>query len=412
MLVLVAALLVSSPVGVPGAASALPQLELRARPLPDLPDEGARWPVLATRGPVPTAGGSDELVALWTVARGEGQALRSSRWEAGSEGEPGAWSAPRTWIEAPSLFVNWADFPQLALRLDGAAVVTYLERLGAGTYAYGVRVLAGEAGWVASEPRWLHDDRSETEHGFVSLVPLFGGSAVAVWLDGRATKEGGAMSLRAAVLDAAGRPGSSQLLDARVCDCCQTDAVLLADGRVLVAWRDRSEDEVRDVSWSLGRPNEGEWSAPRTVREDGWKIPGCPVNGPAVCASGAGAAIAWFTLEGGERPAVYLARSRTGVELGAPLRIDAGRPLGRVDLAALADGTLIVAWLEGPAGAAHWCARAVGASGALGAVLELAEVSGERTDGFLRLARHGDGVACAFVDGERGRVVVVERAFR
>ena len=30
----------------------------------------------------------------------------------------------------------------------------------------------------------------------------------------------------------------------------------------------------------------GEWTAPATVFSDGWHIPGCPTNGPAVAARG------------------------------------------------------------------------------------------------------------------------------
>jgi len=83
-------------------------------------------------------------------------------------------------------------------------------------------------------------------------------------------------------------------LDTRVCECCQTSAVMTADGPVVV-YRDRSEadKEIRDIS--IVRLKGGKWSAPRPVFQDGWQLNGCPVNGPAVAAAGPRVAVAWFT---------------------------------------------------------------------------------------------------------------------
>jgi hypothetical protein len=44
---------------------------------------------------------------------------------------------------------------------------------------------------------------------------------------------------------------------------------------VLVAWRDRSDDEIRDVSFARGMPEDAaSWSAVRAVAPDGWRTPG------------------------------------------------------------------------------------------------------------------------------------------
>ena len=40
--------------------------------------------------------------------------------------------------------------------------------------------------------------------------------------------------------------GADAEIDARVCDCCQTDAVNAGNTAVLV-YRDRSDDETRDI---------------------------------------------------------------------------------------------------------------------------------------------------------------------
>ena len=68
---------------------------------------------------------------------------------------------------------------------------------------------------------------------------------------------------------------------------------MTAEGPVVV-YRDRSEaeKEIRDIS--IVRLKGKKWSAPRPVFQDGWRLNGCPVNGPAVAAAGRRVAVAWF----------------------------------------------------------------------------------------------------------------------
>jgi hypothetical protein len=100
------------------------------------------------------------------------------------------------------------------------------------------------------------------------------------------------MTLRARTLDASGAPLAEMLVDDAICDCCQTDAATTARG-VVVVYRNRTEGEVRDIyTTSLV---DGRWTEGRPVHEDGWVIPACPVNGPAVDARGDDVAVAWFS---------------------------------------------------------------------------------------------------------------------
>jgi hypothetical protein len=57
-----------------------------------------------------------------------------------------------------------------------------------------------------------------------------------------------------------------------------TVSEIVADGP-LVACRDRSQDEIRDIGIVTG-------SALRRFQSAGWKIPGCPVNGPQLDSRG------------------------------------------------------------------------------------------------------------------------------
>jgi hypothetical protein len=190
---------------------------------------------------------------------------------------------------------------------------------------------------------------------------------------------------RAFEVAAAGAPPASSVLDGRVCECCQTDAAMTEDGPVVV-YRDRSDDEVRDIS--IVRSTANGWSAPMTVFEDGWRIAGCPVNGPAVAASGDRVVVAWFT-GAGDRPAVKAAVSNDGgITFAPPNLLDDEAPIGRVDVAITGDFAWTT-WLGRSEDGAALRLRSVhlDRSGAhqAGPVSTLAETAGARSSGFPRL---------------------------
>lgn len=316
----------------------------------------------------------------------------------------GTWSDPKTIHESDRFFVNWADFPSLLELSDGAWLVHWLEKVQGGTYAYHVRLAIskdGGASWGA--PITPHIDDSPTEHGFVSMVPLAAGAAALVWLDGRAmrveddeTHQGidmGEMSLRGTTIDSDGALGPDLLLDSRTCECCQTSLVQSEDGLV-AAYRDRSEEEIRDIA--VVRYVDGSWTQPRRVAEDNWYYPGCPVNGPQLAANGDTVAVAWFTAPE-RKPAVLVAYSFDGgASFQAPIRVDGGEALGRVDLELMSDNTAVVAWLERTESAAEIRVRHVSPARILGESAVVAQTSEARASGFPRLARSGDEIVVAW----------------
>lgn len=225
--------------------------------------------------PSPSAAGASPA---WTRAAADG-AAPELQW---LEPEPRLMSAARDgegWSLAERArgekwFLNWADVPAAARDGAGRTMRTWLQSTGAGAYDYAVRFRFEDAARdLAAEGR-LHDHDGGGEHGFVSLAPLPQGGFFAAWLDGRAHAETG-QQLRGRAIRADGSLGPELLLDERCCDCCPTAAVALPDGTVVVAWRDRSTDEIRDVSFARGLPEDpASWSAPRPVAMDGWRTPG------------------------------------------------------------------------------------------------------------------------------------------
>ncbi|HUR81077.1 MAG TPA: sialidase family protein [Thermoanaerobaculia bacterium] len=225
-----------------------------------------------------------------------------------------------------------------------------------------------------------------SEFGFVSLLP---GSDAAVFLDGRGLPNGeegkGDMQLRA----------PHAFLDARVCDCCQTAAVMTSAGAV-VAYRDRSNFEVRDIS--IVRRTSTGWTQPKTLHADGWEIKGCPVNGPQLDARGKRVAAAWFTGAQND-PRVQVAFSEdAGANFSKPVRVTSDKTNGRVDVAFIDDDNVIVTYMAD--GALH--ARRVSRKGTMGVPVRIAAANG-----FPRLAvsKENVGVVWTAEDGVHFQVV-------
>jgi hypothetical protein len=349
---------------------------------------GSRYPHLSS--------GAGHTVLSWLQTQpGGGYALQHARWHAG------AWTPPVEVANGTDWFINWADFPSVTPITATMWAAHWLQQKPGSVYAYDVRIaMSTDAGvtWTAAETP--HDDGTPTEHGFVTLFAATGG-ARAVWLDGRHTAGGhthessgnGAMTLRSTVVGTDGRPvGSGEEIDARVCDCCGTDAAVTAEGTVLV-YRDRSEREVRDIA--LVRSVHGQWSVPVRVHADEWTIDACPVNGPAIDARGRTVVVAWFTAP--DVPRVRLAFSHdAGRSFAPPIEVASGEPVGRVDVVLLEDGRAIASWLQQIATGAQILAQPFDRDGAAGPAVVIADTSVQRSSGFPQMVRAGDGLLFAW----------------
>jgi hypothetical protein len=323
------------------------------------------------------------------------------------------WSAPRTITQRADLFVNWADFPSVVSLSGQTLAAHWLQRSGTAKYAYDVRIAqSADGGSTWSTPVVPHRDGTRTEHGFVSLFAL-NDSLGAVWLDGRnfaraSEGEKADMMLVMTTLDANGTTGTERVLDDRVCDCCQTSWAVASSGPVVV-YRDRLNGEVRDIS--IVRWSDSGWTKGAVVHADGWNIDFCPVNGPAVAADGQRVAVAWFTAAR-DTARVLLARSDDGgATFGSPVRLDDGKPVGRVDVELDAQGGALVTWMEFTSGQqADVRVRRVAADGALGGSIVVARASGDRASGFPRMAVAGNRLIFAWTESGAQAGVQVARA--
>lgn len=360
--------------------------------------EGALAPNFAAPNfAAPALAGADDAITLtWLEPEDGGHRLQMAK----LEGE--TWTTPRSIATGDSFFANWADLPMAAGAADGTAFAHWLAKLGEGTYAYGVQMARSRDGGTTWEALGLlHDDTSPTEHGFVSYAALPDGGIQAFWLDGRDMLKGGGMNLRTTRLGGDGPP-SSTLLDARVCECCSTDAALTATGPVVV-YRDRDLTEIRDIA--VIRATADGWSEPVLIHDDVWRIHGCPVNGPAIAAEGDRVAVAWFTAAEGQSK-VQVAHSKDGgATFGEPFVVDDGQPLGRVDVVIAGHGEAVVSWLGSAESGAEIRWRAMSPDGEAGAVGVVATTTANRASGVPRMVRRGDELLFVWVEtGEPSRL--------
>ncbi len=324
------------------------------------------------------------------------------------------WSTPERVASGTDWFVNWADFPTIAEN-KGALLSTFLQKSAQGTYDYNVMyTIKGKEQEKWSEPKVLHSDGVAAEHGFVSVLPYGDNAFFAVWLDGRNTKsgghdnhdshndDGGAMTLRSALIRIDGTVTNRTELDARICDCCNT-SVTMTDQGPAVIYRDRSDDilEIRDIS--ITRLVNGFWTSPMSVGDDQWQINGCPVNGPTIDAQDSHVIAAWFTAAN-DTPQVLAAFSSTsGETFMPPIRIDTGNAIGRVDTVMLNDNSGLVSWLEPKGDAIVLQVVRIYENGMHSDPIVITNTSAERQSGFPQLEVIDDVVYVAWTNIESNK---------
>lgn len=357
--------------------------EARIRPLDTPAPPGSVFPSIVAR--------DGRVLLSWTEPANDGSEARVRFAEMNGQ----TWNDAET-IGSGNLFVNWADFPSLALAVDGSIGAQWLNRGGGPSWAYGIRfaVRGTDGEWTA--PQIPYASERAAEYGFVSLLSDAPGEFDLVWLDGREMDHGGEMELRYTTW-LGGQFQPEHILDDDVCTCCQTDAAVFGDER-FVAYRDHAAGEIRDISFV--RFDGEDWSAPTPLSNDGWQIAACPVNGPALAAYQDSLTLAWFT-QADDEPRVWVKRSDDfGRTFGAALRVDDGDPVGRVDVMMLDDGSAVVVWLERVGDEAMVAVRRLVAD-QRGPTLDLGRTAAHRGSGFPRLATDGSTLWVSWTETSR-----------
>jgi hypothetical protein len=365
---------------------------LQLSPSPLDPGAGSMGPQLTT-----SAAG---LILSW-MASGEGDTSLTFAEYAGR-----AWSTPQEAARGPDWFVSEVDMPAVLRLSDRSIVAQWLVAVDLAKEAYDIRLARSQDDGRTWTPMTApHHDGTVSQHGFASLYEwpaALGGGLGLAWLDGRAMQPGptsqltGDMGLFHARFDAAGRQRAEAPINPRVCECCSTSAAVAAAGPV-VAFRDRSATDVRDIG--VTRFADGRWQDAVTVHADNWTLDACPVNGPAIAAAGRQVAVAWFAAPGDDGHAFAAFSEDGGRTFGTPTRLDDVASLGSVGITLLPDGAALASWVEFNEGAS-FRVRRVSPSGLTSPAQPIAGGNGRFVSGIPRVARHGDTIVLAWTESQ------------
>ena len=305
-----------------------------------------------------------------------------------SQYKEGRWIKPQVITSGSDWFVNWADFPAHAINQD-LIITSHLKKSASGTYTYDVILnLQKLSGEKIRENFLLNTDGVKAEHGFVSIMANNEKGFFITWLDGRNTIEKKLegdhkpMTIRFAEITDKGDVIKESELDASTCDCCQTSIAITNDGPIVV-YRDRSEEEVRDIY--IVKNINGTWEKPNAVHDDGWIINGCPVNGPKVAVNSKNLAVSWFTVSN-NHPLVNVSFSKNnGNSFGAPLKVNDHDAIGRVDVAFLNDEEVIVSYMEVDDIGTYLRIKKVSFDGKISEPITISKIDGGRNTGVPQL---------------------------
>ncbi len=352
---------------------------------------GSSAPQLTTTG--------ERAILSWMERAGSHATLKFA------ERTTSGWSAPCQVVSGNDLVVNAADVPTVFAISDGSLAAQWIEENGPDPEAYNLKLAwSKDGGATWSPPTSPHHDGTITQHGFASLFQAPGAGLGLVWLDGRATDPDAAnpsdnMALRGTTYARDGTQLQETSIDARVCECCPTSSATTGEGPI-VAFRNRSDEEVRDIY--VSRLVGGRWTTPVPVHKDNWEIDACPVNGPSVSARGRDVVVAWFTALKNEGK-VFAAFSRdAGRTFNAPVRVDDVTATGHVDVELLKDGSAAVAWIEFANQRSQLRVRRLERSGLRSAAITVAGAGEGRPAGNPRMAYSRDELLFAWTETSAG----------
>ena len=332
-----------------------------------------------------------------------------------------SWNKPNLIVESDKMFVNWADFPEVTTDNLNGITAHYLEMSSEKKYSYDIKIVnSTDQGFNWSNPIKLHSDNTKTEHGFVSTVNIKNGF-LSTYLDGRQNELSNhdksirpQMTLRGTSYNIDGNILEDLLIDDRVCDCCQTDLAITENGQSIVVYRDRSEDEVRDIYYSYKK--DSKWSKPINIFNDNWKISGCPVNGPAISTYKNNSAVVWYTFSKNKNQIKVVFTDNISDGFQQPILVEANDPIGRVDIELLDPNNAIISFIDIIDDKAYIKLQMITKGGSQSKLLLIDESSENRSSGFpvITLNKEKSNTIIAWTESKENfkiKTAVVDNSF-
>lgn len=283
-------------------------------------------------------------------------------------------------------------------------------------HAAGVRGNRGWASMAADAAGGLHVvwlDHRDTAGASTTGMTHVHGTAASAPTAAPAARDGVAAAQRSGLYYASvgDGPVTEQLLTRGVCYCCKTAVAAASGSRVATAWRHVYPGNLRDIAAMASTDGGRTFAGPQRVSEDGWAIDGCPENGPSLALGDGGRLhLAWPTVLAGLSPtgAIFYADSPDGRRFSPRVRIPtlAGRDPEHVQIEPAGAG-LVVAWDEVVQGKRVVVASRL-APGAQSVRVEApVVVSAGRQGRHPSAAATARGVLLAWTDGPAGAATTI-----
>ena len=279
-------------------------------------------------------------------------------------------AATRVTRAAEPVDANGESRPKIALGRRNEVYVTWT-RSGKKPYTGDIRFARSLDGGKSFEaPRTINDDGVETGHRFDALAVAGDGTVHVAWIDkrdldrARAAKKAydGAALYHTFSRDRGATFAKNSKIKDNVCECCRVAHAFDPKGKLVFLWRDVMSGSIRDHAMVRVAPN-GSVEKVQRATTDGWKINGCPHQGPAVASGADGVThMVWFTGQGPAGAGTFYGRMSAD-----------GRPIGKsVRLTSTAKGHAVVhvrgsrvtvVWKENGAGSGSSIVAAVSKDG-------------------------------------------------
>jgi hypothetical protein len=371
----------------PQQKAASPAWSVRVEPLQEPSGSHSSVPRLTVSG--------RGILLSWVEHGGDATTLKFA------EKQAAGWSQPTTVSSGANWLVSPADAPIVLRRADGTLIASWqvsTDKKLEGSDIY--LTYSKDNGKTWAPPFRPHHDPTRGQHAFPSLFDVPGNALGLVWLDARAQAAHpddleASISLRYAAFDGSWKQIADSEIDPRVCECCSTSAAVTSDG-VLIAFRDRSDKEIRDIA--VSRLERGKWTPGTLVHADNWEVDACPVNGPMISARGRQVVVAWFTVKNDQGQAWAAFSSDAGRTWGAPIRLDDGASLGRVGVDLLDDGSAVATWVDYANRRAQFSMRHIDAAGQRSPAVSIATASSAMSSDVPRMARQGRELVFAWTE--------------
>lgn len=243
--------------------------------------------------------------------------------------------------------VHEEGMPKMAVKRDGSLLVFYEVSESSPHSRWGVSDIrfqrSFDRGKTWTSPRSVDPDKPmDASASFSGIARLADGEIGIGWLGTNPDTARVGRPVLFAKSTAEGDFSPPVVVDSTACQCCRVAMTGREDGAIVVAYRDLSPEDIRDISYAVSTDGGQSFGPPRDVSGDQWKVPGCPHNGPSVISDGENSYLVWFS--GGAESGIRFAEvDESGEVIGRRLLSGAGR---FAQICKMADGFIAAAYNE------------------------------------------------------------------